>query len=107
MADIRMGDIGTILEVQILEENNPSNLTSVADIWLVIIKPDKTVITRKKSLGELAVSVPLEGKITFTAPAGLWDMSGVYQAYPIIKFIVGVSEYSGNVFTWIVQPIGT
>ena len=108
MAGIYIGDIGTIIEVQIMDNNNiPVNLTTVEDIWLVFTKPDKTQIIKKKTLGELTVTDAVNGKFTFTAGVGFWNISGPWNAYPIIKLIIGSSEYSGIPFQWNVFVGGT
>lgn len=106
MASIYAGDIGTIIEVQVLENNIPINIGTVDDIWLIFMKPNREQITKKKSLTELTITDAANGKFTFTATSGFWDVAGNWRAYPVVKFVTNSSEYTGTPFTWSVSGAG-
>jgi len=96
MSEIFKDDIGTVIEVTIKKEDGTAyNLTPVADVYFMFKKPDGTVITKKKSLGELVYQSAENGIVTFTTTSGFWAAGGWTLSVKVID-TAGAKEYVGT-----------
>lgn len=96
MADIFADDVGTVIEITILKEDNtPQILTGVSDIWMIFTNPKGTKTIKKKSLGEVTVVNDTAGIISFITPFGFWS-AGTWRVSPKVLIAAGTSEFTGS-----------
>lgn len=109
MAEIYVGDIGTVLEIQVMANGTPQNLSDEAidDLWLIIQSPDSQTITKKKSAEELIITDKVQGKFTFKAPKGFWSKAGRWKAQVKVIIESDVDVFYGTPISWdvIEKPI--
>ena len=77
MADIHIGDIGTILRLTVLryDGNVESNLGSATVIRIKLRKPDATTLTKTASLS----GDGSDGRMQYTTVSGDLDAEGTWQ----------------------------
>ena len=97
---INKTDVGTIIEVQILENNTPVNIGSVTDFELHFSPPSGAEIVKKKSLGQITLyESGTTGKVRMTVPSGMWTVAGLWNCYPVVIWETGVEVYIGSSFS--------
>jgi hypothetical protein len=74
--EIRVGDIGTVIEVTVSDGTGPLDLTGHTRADLIFVKPDQTKVTKTG-----VVPLPeTDGKITWTTTLATdFDQAGTWQ----------------------------
>lgn len=88
--EIRVGDIGTQLELEIQENSVPLNVSTNTTMDITLKRPDNTAITRAGTFQTSGA----DGKIVFTTIAGDLTIEGTYkiQAFIVLPAWTGYSS---------------
>lgn len=96
---IQTGDVGVILKVTLLDENNsPINLGEATVLQFLIEKPDKTMVT---GTGQL-VNDGTDGQVFYSTLAGDLNQTGTYRYQ--VYFEVGPLKKHSDVGKFKVLP---
>jgi hypothetical protein len=97
--EIRVGDIGTVFEVSLVDDGVAVDLTGITVKNLIFKKPDGTVVTK---IGTV-YGVPANGVLRYTTLTGDLDKDGCWQIQAQItlpggswKSDIGVFEVHSN-----------
>jgi hypothetical protein len=82
MAFLHVGDIGTLLEYDVIEDGEPMPIGTADVLQLLLHKPDGTVLARDAALvtpgGE-------DGAMGYRTVAGDLDLAGSWQIQPYLE----------------------
>lgn len=97
-ADIRVGDVGTVFRLTIVDEiEDPINISSATAMTVRFGKPDGESIDRPGAF----VSGGSDGVIQYTAVAGDLDVSGKWRIQAYI--VTPLGEWSSEIETFWVK----
>lgn len=71
---IRVDDLGTILELTVIENGHAKDISAATTLSFVIVRPDQTVITRTAEFSTTGI----DGKIQYLSVAGDFSIEGLY-----------------------------
>lgn len=80
--EIRVGDVGTVLEVTVLDDGTPVDLSSVTTKDFIFRKPKGTKVTVSSSFSTDGT----DGKLRYTTVADDLDTPGVWKLQAYLVF---------------------
>lgn len=92
-AKIRVGDVGTVLRVRVLDQDGAAQDLTGATLVMYLRKPDGSVLTKTPTV----TTTGTDGRMYYTAVSGDWDAAGpwavqvklTYSASLILKSSIG------------------
>lgn len=97
MAEIHVGDIGTIFLITVNDQDGVVDLTNVDDMYVLFRKPDDSFIQRTP----VFVSTGSDGKIKYVTQSGDLDQYGTWQIQARVVF--GTDVFSTDIQRFKVQ----
>lgn len=75
MSTVHVGDVGTIFEITVLENNVALDISAATDQKILFRKPDGTVLTKTAAF----TTDGTDGKIEYQSQAGDIDVKGTWE----------------------------
>ncbi len=92
---IRVDDVGTLIRRTIKDNGNVVDVSG-ATVTLIILRPDKTKVTRDMSFVTDGTDGKMEYKVT--AEDNLWTMEGIYLSQCIVQW--GSDNFATGETAW-------
>lgn len=97
-ADIRVGDVGTVLRVTVVDQDSAAlDLSSASSKLIYLRKPDRTVLTKTASF----YTSGTDGILTYTAVTGDWSVAGTWGIEA--RVVIGTTIYNSSIGTFAVR----
>lgn len=90
MADIQLNDTGTLIELQLLDDNTPINLTGATVLQIKFKKPDGVTITKTATI----TGSGADGLMGYVSEANFFNLPGTWLAQAIVTLSGGWSGRS-------------
>jgi hypothetical protein len=97
MAEIHVGDVGTVFQITVNDQNGPVDLTAVDAMYVLFKKPDDKFMQKTP----VFVNTGSDGQIKYVTQAGDLDQYGTWQIQARVVF--GSDVYSTDIQRFKVQ----
>ena len=97
-ADVRVGDIGTVVRITIVDENEEAmNLSTASSKLIYLRKPNRDVLTKTASF----YTNGTDGILQYTAVTGDWSVAGHWAVEA--KVVIGTATYNSEIGSFLVK----